>query len=80
MPELGPYGSVLGARGNSRPYRELRLLTRRGRLLTHNGLSKPQSLGAHTVNERVISARKSALARSYRGDSDAMTDSDARSG
>ena len=22
MPELGPYGSVRGARGNSRPYRE----------------------------------------------------------
>ena len=27
MPELGPYGSVRGARGNSRPYRE----SRRGR-------------------------------------------------
>src|SRR5271154_6911931 len=26
MPELGPYGSVRGARGNSRPYRERRLL------------------------------------------------------
>src|SRR5450756_313011 len=24
MPELGPYGSVRGARGNSRPYREPR--------------------------------------------------------
>ena len=24
MPELGPYGSVRGARGNSRPYRERR--------------------------------------------------------
>ena len=24
MPELGPYGSVRGARGNSRPYRESR--------------------------------------------------------
>jgi hypothetical protein len=23
MPELGSYGSVRGARGNSRPYREL---------------------------------------------------------
>ena len=22
MPELGPYGSVRGARGNSRPYRD----------------------------------------------------------
>jgi len=27
MPELGPYGSVRGARGNSRPYRERHLLT-----------------------------------------------------
>ncbi len=25
MPELGPYGSVRGARGNSRPYRESRV-------------------------------------------------------
>ena len=24
MPELGPYGSVRGAAGNSRPYRECR--------------------------------------------------------
>ena len=24
MPELGPYGSVRGARGNSRPYRDPR--------------------------------------------------------
>ena len=26
MPELGPYGSVRGARGNSRPYRDKHLL------------------------------------------------------
>ena len=26
MPELGPYGSVRGARGNSRPYRESELV------------------------------------------------------
>jgi len=26
MPELGPYGSVRGAAGNSRPYRERRLI------------------------------------------------------
>ena len=30
MPELGPYGSVRGARGNSRPYRE-----------SHRGPAKP---------------------------------------
>ena len=28
MPELGPYGSVRGARGNSRPYRESILTSR----------------------------------------------------
>jgi hypothetical protein len=27
MPELGTYGSVRGARGNSRPYRDLLVLT-----------------------------------------------------
>jgi hypothetical protein len=27
MPELGPYGSVRGAAGNSRPYRECRPIT-----------------------------------------------------
>jgi hypothetical protein len=42
MPELGPYGSVRGARGNSRPYRDsnadrlrLRILTRSGHRLSH---------------------------------------------
>ncbi len=29
MPELGSYGSVRGARGNSRPYRESRISGRR---------------------------------------------------
>src|SRR5438128_5214281 len=29
MPELGPYGSVRGARGNSRPYREKHMLALR---------------------------------------------------
>jgi hypothetical protein len=29
MPELGPYGSVRGAAGNSRPYRECRPPTNR---------------------------------------------------
>ena len=36
MPELGPYGSVRGARGNSRPYRESDMLTARMALLTLN--------------------------------------------
>jgi hypothetical protein len=35
MPELGPYGSVRGARGNSRPYRESGRPTVKTALLTH---------------------------------------------
>jgi hypothetical protein len=35
MPELGPYGSVRGARGNSRPYRESPTWPAGGQLLTH---------------------------------------------
>ena len=34
MPELGPYGSVRGARGNSRPYRESDWPTAKATLLT----------------------------------------------
>jgi hypothetical protein len=34
MPELGPYGSVRGARGNSRPYRESDRPTAKTALLT----------------------------------------------
>jgi hypothetical protein len=37
MPELGPYGSVRGARGNSRPYRESGVSGPSGPLLTHLG-------------------------------------------
>ena len=33
MPELGPYGSVRGARGNSRPYRESRTASEAGPFL-----------------------------------------------
>src|ERR1700716_845390 len=44
MPELGPYGSVRGARGNSRPYRENWLFqslvtSKGGRILKANGCS-----------------------------------------
>ena len=35
MPELGPYGSVRGARGNSRPYRESGRTTVEMTRLTH---------------------------------------------
>ena len=37
MPELGPYGSVRGARGNSRPYRESDQHTAKVKLMTHFG-------------------------------------------
>ena len=37
MPELGRYGSVRGARGNSRPYRESERLTVKTALMTHFG-------------------------------------------
>jgi|SRR5580692_9804404 hypothetical protein len=36
MPELGSYGSVRGARGNSRPYRENDRPTVKTALMTHN--------------------------------------------
>ena len=39
MPELGPYGSVRGARGNSRPYRESPRRRAKPTRLTLNGLS-----------------------------------------
>jgi hypothetical protein len=41
MPELGPYGSVRGARGNSRPYRESDWPTVKMALLTLSGPRKP---------------------------------------
>ena len=40
MPELGPYGSVRGAAGNSRPYRECRPITE-GAARTGAGVRKP---------------------------------------
>jgi hypothetical protein len=40
MPELGTYGSVRGAAGNSRPYRECRPLTG-GATGTGAGVRKP---------------------------------------
>ena len=43
MPELGPYGSVRGARGDSRPYRESRASWPSGLLLTPNGSRSPSA-------------------------------------
>ena len=39
MPELGSYGSVRGARGNSRPYRESSVSGPSGPVLTRNELA-----------------------------------------
>src|SRR5271163_2715541 len=44
MPELGPYGSVRGARGNSRPYRESDRHAAKVTRLTHNGHRRPPKL------------------------------------
>ena len=47
MPELGPYGSVRGARGNSRPYRERRHNLRRGIFIESSSfVGAPQHLNA----------------------------------
>jgi hypothetical protein len=43
MPELGLYGSVRGAAGNSRPYREHGLDVRKCLLMTHS--TKGEGLG-----------------------------------
>jgi hypothetical protein len=68
MPELGPYGSVRGARGNSRPYRESSRPTAKVTRLTHTAWTRSRSGGAgalpyakHRSNMNVIniSAKKS---------------------
>ena len=41
MPELGSYGSVRGARGNSRPYREPRPIADLGSLEFSHGKFEP---------------------------------------
>jgi hypothetical protein len=40
MPELGPYGSVRGARGNSRPYRDSAKGAGRSQFLTQSGFRR----------------------------------------
>ena len=63
MPELGSYGSVRGARGNSRPYREHRAYTvdrslRPGAafvactdLVAIGGIAAAQARGGKVVND-----------------------------
>jgi hypothetical protein len=45
MPELGPYGSVRGARGNSRPYRERHLLR-----LSSSQFDPEETFGLRSIN------------------------------
>ena len=45
MPELGPYGSVRGARGNSRPYRESRRGPAKPTRMRHARLFCPKVAG-----------------------------------
>jgi hypothetical protein len=54
MPELGPYGSVRGARGNSRPYRESDRHTIRMSRLTQLGRSLAE-MGEHRTKVPMIS-------------------------
>ena len=52
MPELGPYGSVRGARGNSRPYRES---DRRALNVTRLTLVRPMTTSIDAVEfERTL--------------------------
>ena len=53
MPELGPYGSVRGARGNSRPYRE-------------NGWPKLKTARITHIGTRVLSCVSLRLCKSFR--------------
>ena len=46
MPELGPYGSVRGARGNSRPYRDSDRPILKTALLTQSGPDVVVACGA----------------------------------
>jgi hypothetical protein len=50
MPELGPYGSVRGARGNSRPYRESGRRALKTALLTLRGRGAMQIADRRTRN------------------------------
>ena len=60
MPELGSHGSVRGARGNSRPYRESNRTTVKTALMTLNGRpaaslsSSPAVSGVVEVSHSVI--------------------------
>jgi protocatechuate 3,4-dioxygenase beta subunit len=56
MPELGPYGSVRGARGNSRPYRESRRDPVKPTRMTQSG---------HRAKHRAAHAHFSLAARHH---------------
>jgi hypothetical protein len=53
MPELGPYGSVRGARGDSRPYRESERRVVKVTRLTH---SRPRTFGRIPLAEAAMRA------------------------
>ena len=64
MPELGPYGSVRGARGNSRPYRESERSTVRTTRLTlsrHRPAEIPKCGSSPAAHSRFILAAKITL-------------------
>ena len=60
MPELGPYGSVRGARGNLRPYRDHRTDGERCPLMTLSVISQP-SIDALRKDYSITSSARGAV-------------------
>jgi hypothetical protein len=58
MPELGPYGSVRGARGDSRPYRESWILSPPKAAF---GAKQTLTTVVNSPNERLCNSRQQRL-------------------
>ena len=69
MPELGPYGSVRGARGNSRLYRDLPVLPRVADIARHRDptLCPALWIDGKTASQRYGLARQWGKVRFARG-------------
>ena len=63
MPELGPYGSVRGARGNSRPYRDHDSDIVKVTRLTHMRLRQRMDSPCYPPLNLPVSAKKSGTLR-----------------
>ena len=60
MPELGPYGSVRGARGNSRPYRDLRNGWKKSFSIRRNRICLRRSAQQEGFSEKRLCCRNRA--------------------